>query len=136
MNLIDAMNCKKIPDLVKKVKVKQNEKSVGTCTSPLVDETKQIHLHLDKEAEHERTEFSPFSLHMTGGVRDSLNVLSHRSRDNTNEINSSPADDGICTMRADSHLDAFNCANAGSIKKTQHARLSENVVSGAVTSHP
>ena len=41
-----------------------------------------------------------------GGVKDSLNVPSRRSRDNAYEL--TVPDDGICTMRAESHLEANN----------------------------
>ena len=64
----------------------------------------KIHLHLDKQTEDHRNDFSPFSLHLASGGKDSLNVLSRRSREKNSDLNNSP-DDGICTIRADSHLE-------------------------------
>ena len=51
-----------------------------------------IHLHLDKQAD-QRNEFSPFSLHLVNGAKDSLDALARRSRDNNGTIIS--PDDGI-----------------------------------------
>jgi len=42
--------------------------------------------------------------HMLGNVKDSLTVQSRASGDPTREL--SGQEDGICTMRGDSHLEA------------------------------
>ena len=51
-----------------------------------------IHLHLDKQAD-QRNEFSPFSLHLASGAKDSLDALGRRSRDHAGDIIN--PDDGI-----------------------------------------
>ena len=64
-----------------------------------------IHLHLQKASEDNRAEFSPFSLHMTGNVKDSLHVQS--SHDQTHfHSRGGVEEDGTCTIRAESHLEA------------------------------
>ena len=62
-----------------------------------------IHLHLQQAKQ--RNEFSPFSLHGDQTVKDSINVQSRRSKEKNYEL-SRGDEDGICTVRAESHLEA------------------------------
>ena len=101
-----------------------------------------IHLNLSKVAPKRPTEFSPFSLHIenSAGIKDSLNVRSQRrSRDRFYELSRGGAeDDGICTMRAESHLEANAVLNnIMNLKKTPTTQRSvaQNAQVGSMKAH-
>ena len=140
-NLTDAINCQTIPKLVQEMQARRDEKGVGTNSSSrraegtptnsnlqgvqssfrsnLADQMKNaipIHLHVQKAGEEGRTEFSPFSLHMNANVKDSLHAQS--SHDQTH-YQSRVDEDGTCTIRAESHLEA-----TGLLQNTLHHQKS------------
>ena len=116
-----------------------------TMTSVEADTSKNttaipIHLHLSKVAPKRPTEFSPFSLHMenSAGIKDSLNMRSRRSRDRLYELSRGGAeDDGICTMRAESHLEANGVLQNMNLKKTPTTQRSvaQNAQGGSIRAH-
>ncbi len=65
-----------------------------------------IHLNLATVGENIRAEFSPFSMHMDSmTVKDSIQMPAHQSRVDPVNEQLSVRDDGICTVRAESHLE-------------------------------
>lgn len=104
--------CRTIPTMLKEIQSRQTEKAVGTMDEIVTSEISHaipIRLHLAQANLQLRNEFSPVSVHVNGNMRDSLTAPSRTSREPDLQVTQqSPIkgeDDGICTVRAESHLE-------------------------------